>query len=115
MNDLHTTVSTDSTVSIYGDARPELEQTMQMLLGEIEQIRYEMTSELGMDPIEHLLGRIKSEESMRENAGEKDFPKRRNRPLGKSTMRSVCAWSARLLMMSTRSMTVCWLCLISVW
>jgi len=96
MNDLHTTVSTDSTVSIYGDARPELEQTMQMLLGEIEKIRYEMTSELGMDPIEHLLGRIKTEESMREKCRRKGLPETAESALGQIRdaigVRVVCAF-----------------------
>ena len=96
MNDLHTTVSTDSTVSIYGDALPELEQTMQMLLGEIEQIRYEMTSELGMDPIEHLLGRIKTEESMREKCRRKGLPETAESALGQIRdaigVRVVCAF-----------------------
>ena len=66
MNDFNQSKEADSNVSIYGSSRPLLEQTMQMLLEEIAKIREEMTEELGMDPIEHLLGRIKSEESMRE-------------------------------------------------
>ena len=96
MSDLHTTVSTDSTVSIYGDARPELEQTMRMLLGEIEKIRCEMATELGMDPIEHLLGRIKSEESMREKCRRKGLPETTESALEKIHdaigLRVVCAF-----------------------
>ena len=61
MNDFNQSKEADSNVSIYGSSRPLLEQTMQMLLEEIAKIREEMTEELGMDPIEHLLGRIKSE------------------------------------------------------
>lgn len=60
--------------SIYGSARPALEDTLQMLLCEISGIRSDMTQELGMDPVEHLLGRIKSEESMREKCRRKGLP-----------------------------------------
>lgn len=60
--------------SIYGDAGPDLERTMNMLLDEISAIRSDMARQLGMDPIEHLLGRIKSEESMREKCRRKGLP-----------------------------------------
>lgn len=60
--------------SIYGDARPALEDTMKMLLDEIGVIRKDMAAELDMDPVEHLLGRIKSEESMREKCRRKGLP-----------------------------------------
>ena len=60
--------------SIYGDAGPDLERTMNMLLDEIAVIRSDMAQELGMDPVEHLLGRIKSEESMREKCRRKGLP-----------------------------------------
>lgn len=60
--------------SIYGNARPALEDTMKMLLDEIGVIRKDMAAELDMDPVEHLLGRIKSEESMREKCRRKGLP-----------------------------------------
>lgn len=60
--------------SIYGGARPALEDTLKMLLDEIGVIRRNMAKELGMDPVEHLLGRIKSEESMREKCRRKGLP-----------------------------------------
>ena len=60
--------------SIYGNKKPELEEVMQMLLREIGVIRRDMAKDLGMDPIEHLLGRIKSEDSMREKCRRKGLP-----------------------------------------
>ena len=60
--------------SIYGNKKPELEEVMQMLLREIGVIRRDMAKDLGMDPVEHLLGRIKSEDSMREKCRRKGLP-----------------------------------------
>jgi len=74
MNAINKTTGSDSAVSIYGTSKLLLEETMQMVLREITKIRNEMTEELGMDPIEHLLGRIKSEESMREKCRRKGLP-----------------------------------------
>lgn len=64
----------NNTASIYGNARPELEAAMQTLLNTITQIRIDMAESQGTDPVEHLLGRIKSEESMREKCRRKDLP-----------------------------------------
>ncbi len=60
--------------SIYGAQYPVLEGLMQELLAEIQKIRQEMKKELGMDPVEHCLSRIKSEESMREKCRRKNLP-----------------------------------------
>ena len=60
--------------SIYGNKKPELEAVMKMLLDEIGVIRRDMADDLGMDPIEHLLARVKSEESMREKCRRKGLP-----------------------------------------
>ena len=60
--------------SIYGAALPELKSTLLRLTEEIASIRVEMTEESGMDPIEHILARIKSEESMREKCRRKGLP-----------------------------------------
>ena len=60
--------------TIYGDHCPALEKTMSRLLAGIDAIRKEMTAELGMDPVEHCLARIKSEESMREKCRRKGLP-----------------------------------------
>ena len=60
--------------SIYGTHRPELERTRDFLVDQIEAIRSETKDRTGQDPIEHLLFRIKSEESMREKCIRKGLP-----------------------------------------
>lgn len=60
--------------TIYGAAKASLDDTMHELLALVTGIRAEMTEETGMDPIEHLLGRVKSEESMREKCRRKGLP-----------------------------------------
>ncbi|MBE6909902.1 MAG: GTP pyrophosphokinase family protein [Ruminococcaceae bacterium] len=60
--------------SIYGDQYGRLEETMEKLLAAIDGIRDEMSAETGMDPVEHTLGRIKSEESMREKCRRQGLP-----------------------------------------
>lgn len=60
--------------SIYGDKRDALEQCLKSLEKQIDDIRNELTGKLGMDPVEHVLGRIKSEESMREKCRRKALP-----------------------------------------
>ena len=96
MNTINKTTKSNDTVSIYGTSRPLLEETMQMVLGEITKIRNEMAKELGMDPIEHLLGRIKSEESMREKCRRKGLPETPESALEKIHdaigLRVVCAF-----------------------
>ena len=61
-------------MSIYGDKRPELERACRELSEHIAEIRSEMAERLGMDPVEHYLTRIKSEESMREKCLRKGLP-----------------------------------------
>ena len=82
MNAINKTTGSDSAVSIYGTSKPLLEETMQMVLG--------------MDPIEHLLGRIKSEESMREKCRRKGLPETPESALEKIHdaigLRVVCAF-----------------------
>ena len=96
MNAINKTTGSDNAVSIYGTSKPLLEETMQMVLREITKIRNEMTEELGMDPIEHLLGRIKSEESMREKCRRKGIPETPESALEKIHdaigLRVVCAF-----------------------
>ena len=77
--------------SIYGNKKPELEEVMQMLLREIGVIRRDMAKDLGMDPIEHLLGRIKSEDSMREKCRRKGLPETTESALVQIMPRSSCA------------------------
>ena len=60
--------------SIYGEERPALEAACAALSEHISAIRAEMAAELGMDPVEHYLTRIKGEESMREKCVRKGLP-----------------------------------------
>ena len=82
--------------SIYGAHRPALEQVMDGLRQHIENIRSEMEQKLGMDPIEHSLSRIKSEESMREKCRRNNLPETTESALNILTdaigLRIVCAF-----------------------
>ena len=96
MSTLNQPVVKDIPLSIYGTSGPLPEGTMQMVLEEITKIRNEMAGELGMDPVEHLLGRIKSEESMREKCRRKGLPETPESALEKIHdaigLRVVCAF-----------------------
>jgi ppGpp synthetase/RelA/SpoT-type nucleotidyltranferase len=60
--------------SIYGSYLPELEMVMRELQESVDKLREEIREETGMDPVEHCLARIKSEESMREKCRRKMLP-----------------------------------------
>lgn len=60
--------------SIYGDHYPRMEAALQELLSRVEDIRQKLKQQTGMDPVEHCLGRIKSEESMREKCRRRNLP-----------------------------------------
>jgi len=60
--------------SIYGGYVPELQAAADWLLAEIAGIREEVARETEMDPVEHCLFRLKSEESMREKCRRKGLP-----------------------------------------
>lgn len=60
--------------SIYGDHLPELEAVKNRLLAEIDALRKTVKDKYGMDPVEHCLARIKSEESMREKCRRRGLP-----------------------------------------
>lgn len=64
----------ENNVSIYGEHKPELEKLLNSILLQVSEIREDMKSQLGIDPVEHCLGRIKSEESMREKCVRKNLP-----------------------------------------
>ena len=64
----------ENNVSIYGEHKPELEKLLNSILLQVSEIREEMKSQLGIDPVEHCLGRIKSEDSMREKCVRKNLP-----------------------------------------
>jgi ppGpp synthetase/RelA/SpoT-type nucleotidyltranferase len=106
MSTLNQPVVKDTPLSIYGTSGPLLEETMQMVLEEITKIRNEMAGELGMDPVEHLLGRIKSEESMREKCRRKGLPETPESALEKIHdaigLRVVCAFLDDIYMIRDR-------------
>jgi putative GTP pyrophosphokinase len=60
--------------SIYGDYRLRLEEVRRHLVAQVQRAREKMLLEKGMDPVEHCLSRIKSEESMREKCRRKGLP-----------------------------------------
>lgn len=60
--------------SIYGDRLPELQKACDELSEHISEIRECIKNQIGMDPVEHYLTRIKSEESMREKCVRKGLP-----------------------------------------
>lgn len=60
--------------SIYADYRPRLEEVRRHLVAQVQRVRERMQKERGMDPVEHCLSRIKSEESMREKCRRKGLP-----------------------------------------
>ncbi len=60
--------------SIYGSHLPEMEAIKEELLDWIEDFRKEMKTQTGSDPVEHSLGRIKADDSMREKCIRKGLP-----------------------------------------
>lgn len=63
----------DFNESIYGDFLPDMTAEMNHILTRIGLIRENLKDELGMDPVEHVEGRIKSEDSIREKCRRKGF------------------------------------------
>ena len=82
--------------SIYGSHLPRMEAVKDKLLAVIENTRRELTEKNGMDPAEHVLARIKSEESMREKCRRQGLPETEESALGVIRdaigMRIVCAF-----------------------
>ncbi len=60
--------------SIYGSSLPEMETVKKRLLDVVTETRRRMERETGMDPAEHVLARIKSEDSMREKCRRQGLP-----------------------------------------
>ncbi len=50
---------------IYGNHLEEMEATLSVFVQRVKELRSEMSSESELDPIEHILARIKSDKSMR--------------------------------------------------
>lgn len=59
---------------IYGNRLREMEALLDEIILRINDLRRRMIEENGMDPVEHCLGRIKSEESMREKCRRQGIP-----------------------------------------
>ncbi|MBQ9551905.1 MAG: GTP pyrophosphokinase family protein [Clostridia bacterium] len=64
----------ETTNSIYGAKLPELEAVMNELVDEINAAAQTVKAKTGMNPVEHLKYRIKTEESMREKCRRKGLP-----------------------------------------
>ena len=81
---------------IYGSNLPRMEAVKDKLLAVIENTRRELTAKNGMDPAEHVLARIKSEESMREKCRRQGLPETEESALIKIHdaigLRVVCAF-----------------------
>ncbi len=82
--------------SIYGTRLPEMEEVLQDMEKNITLLRDRIMSEYGMDPIEHFLARIKSEDSMREKCRRLGLPETEESALEKINdaigIRIVCAF-----------------------
>ena len=59
---------------IYGGHRPQMEAMLDRLVAEVRELRASMIAETGLDPVEHILARIKSDESMRDKCRRKSLP-----------------------------------------
>jgi len=64
----------ESMADIYGSHRREMEEGLDGLVARIKALRASMEAETGFDPIEHILARIKSDESMRDKCRRKGLP-----------------------------------------
>lgn len=60
--------------SIYGSRRGEMEQVMQDMMERVQRLRDAIREKNDMDPVEHCLCRIKSEQSMREKCRRNGLP-----------------------------------------
>lgn len=59
---------------IYGGRQPEMERVLDRLVVRVRELRKSMADQTEFDPIEHILARVKSEESMREKLRRKGLP-----------------------------------------
>ena len=88
--------------SIYGECLPRLEEIKNNIRDSIMQLRMQIKEQTGMDPVEHCLARIKSEESMREKCRRKGLPENSESALQKIHdaigLRIVCAFVSDVYM-----------------
>lgn len=59
---------------IYGGHRAHMEEMLDTLVDRIKELREQMAAELDLDPVEHILARVKSDESMRDKLRRKGLP-----------------------------------------
>ncbi len=59
---------------IYGEHRANMEKVLDRLVGKAMELRERTREEQGLDPVEHILARIKSDQSMREKLARKGLP-----------------------------------------
>lgn len=59
---------------IYGGHRPEMEAVLDRLVQRVKDLRVSMSEETEFDPVEHILARIKSDQSMRDKCRRKGLP-----------------------------------------
>jgi len=82
--------------SLYGEHLPEMEAILAELTAWIEQLRSHTKRETGDDPVEHVLGRIKTEESMRDKCRRRGIPETTESALNEVHdaigVRAVCAF-----------------------
>ena len=64
----------NTTNTIYGDHLNRMEEIVKDMEKRIADLREKILNEQGMDPIEHYLARIKSDESMREKCRRNGLP-----------------------------------------
>ncbi len=64
----------EKTESIYGSHLPMMKADLAEIVERLEKLREQMKEACGMDPVEHFLYRIKTEESMREKCRRKQLP-----------------------------------------
>ena len=60
--------------TIYGNKLPLMQTVMEEVLGYIRDVREQLKTKYGADPVEHCLSRIKTEESMREKCRRQHLP-----------------------------------------
>ncbi len=59
---------------IYGEHRTNMEKVLERLVNKAKELRERTREEQGLDPVEHILARIKSDQSMREKLARKGLP-----------------------------------------
>ncbi len=59
---------------IYGNHRDRMQETLDQLVSRVKTLREEMSQQTEFDPIEHILARIKSDQSMRDKLRRKGLP-----------------------------------------